>query len=216
MSEPSARLFNMNVFLTLLKSGGILAAGGMLGALLGYVLAGRRDQRARAHEQQMAREALRQDRLERTYTDLGIYLSHYADWARSVHPFIGPVPAPDPLPPEERWRIETVVMNHGSKEVRRLLERWREYARKIDNADAVIRLAEGAHAIEPDLDQEALRERQALEDYRKAMYEAADDIRDRMRAELADQTEIPAALACRPSAPTEPWMLLPPDPPASP
>ncbi len=201
--------------MTLLTGGGLLAAGGLLSGLQNNWLGSKRDQRRHVREQQMAREALRQDRLERTYTDLGIYLSHYADWARSVHPFIGPIPAPDPLPPEERWRIETVVMNHGSKEVRGLLKRWREYARKIDNADAVIRLAEGARAVEPDLDQEALRERHALEDYRKAMYEAADDIRDRMWAELADQTEVRAALARRPNAPAEPWMLLPPDPPAS-
>jgi hypothetical protein len=34
------------------------------------------------------------------------------------------------------------------------------------------------------LDQEALRERHALEDYRKAMWDAADAVRDRMRLEL--------------------------------
>ena len=75
-------------------------------------------------------------------------------------------------------------MNHGSQEVRRLLERWREQVRKIENADGVIRLAEGARAEEPELDQEALRERQALEGYRTAMREAADAIRDQMRTEL--------------------------------
>jgi hypothetical protein len=79
------------------------------------------------------------------------------------------------------------VTNHGSSEVRRLLDRWGDAARKIDNADAVIRLAEGSRGAEPGLDQEALRERHALEDYRKALYEAADDIRAQMNAELAGQ-----------------------------
>jgi hypothetical protein len=177
----------MNTFMTLLAGGGLLAAGTLLGVLQDNWLGSRRDRRTHAHDQRMAQEARRQDRLETTYTQLGVYLAHHADWARSVHPFMGPVPAPDPLSPAERWRIETLVANHGSPEVRRLLERWGEIARKIDNADAVIRLAEGSRTVEPELDREALRERQALEDYRKALYEAADDIRCRMHAEMDGQ-----------------------------
>jgi hypothetical protein len=91
------------------------------------------------------------------------------------------------MPDEERWRIESLVKNHGSPQVPQLLERWGEIARKIDNADAVIRLAEGSRNVEPELDREALRERQALEDYRKALHEAADDVRCRMHAELDGQ-----------------------------
>jgi hypothetical protein len=108
---------------------------------------------------------------------------HHRDWARAVHPFIGPVPAPDPMPPAEQWHIETLVANHGSAEVRRLLDRWGEIARKISNTDAVIRLAEQSR--EPGgLAGEALRERLALEDHRKALYEATEDIRAQMSAEL--------------------------------
>jgi hypothetical protein len=44
-------------------------------------------------------------RLEETYTNLGIYLSRFADWARSVRPLIGPVDPPDQLPTEERWQV---------------------------------------------------------------------------------------------------------------
>jgi hypothetical protein len=177
----------MSMFLTLLTGGGILAAGALLTGLLTNWLDARRDKRRYFHEKEMTREARRQERLERTYTELGVYLAHYGDWARSVHPFLGPVRAPGPMPDGERWRIETLVKNHGSPEVRQLLERWGEIARKIDNADAVIRLAEGSRSVEPELDREALRERQALEDYRKALYEAADDIRGRMHAELDGQ-----------------------------
>jgi hypothetical protein len=175
----------MNTFLAVLTGGGLAAAGGLLSGWLTNWLGSKRDQRTHAHEQQMAREALAQERLERTYTELGMYLAHTADWARSVHPFLGPIPPPEPLPPGERWRIDTLVLNHGSREVRRLLERWREQVRKIENADGVIRLADGARTEEPELDKEALRERQALEGYKAAMRGAADAIRDQMRTELA-------------------------------
>lgn len=58
-----------------------------------------------------------------------------------------------------------------------------ECAQRIENADVVIRMADESR--DPGvLDQEALRERRALEDYRKAMRDAADAIRDRMRLEL--------------------------------
>ena len=65
----------------------------------------------------MAREARVQERLDQAYIALGEYLSRFEDWARSVHPFLGPVPAPDPLPPGERWRIEALVTAYGSEEV---------------------------------------------------------------------------------------------------
>jgi hypothetical protein len=172
----------MYTFLAVALGAVIAAVSGLLTGWQNYRLASRRDQLTHAHEQQMTQEARHQDRLERAYTELGIYLSHYADWARSVRPMLGPVPAPDPMLPQERWQIETLVTNHGSPQVQQLLKRWVEIARKIDNADAVIRLAEQARGS--DLDQEALRERKALEDYRKAMDEAADDIRAQMSAEL--------------------------------
>jgi hypothetical protein len=177
----------MKTGMTLLTSGGLVALGTVLGSLLAVLIGVVRDKTRYTHEQVMAREARQQDRLERTYTELGIYLSRRADWARSVHPFLGPVPTPDPMTPGERWRIETIVTNHGSPEVRRLLGQWGEIARKIENADTVITLAEGSRSVDPELDKEALRERHALEDYRKTLDEAAADIRDRMHAELAGQ-----------------------------
>jgi len=174
----------MNIFMALLTGGGLVALGGLAVALV----EARRDKSRHRYEKDLAREARQQDRLERAYCELGIYLSHQTDWARSVHPFIGPVPAPDPIPPNDRWRIEALVTNHGSLEVRRLLERLGETGRKIENADIVIRMAEQSR--EPGgLAEEARRERLALEDYRKALYEAADDIRAQMNAELAGQAE---------------------------
>ena len=46
-------------------------------------------------------------------------------------------------------------------------------------------MADGARAPSPELDQDALRERRALEDYRKAMRDAADAIRSQIQRELA-------------------------------
>jgi hypothetical protein len=100
-------------------------------------------------------------------------------------PFWGQPPAPDPMPPGERWRIQALVTNYGSAEVQRLLRVWAEVARKIENADEVIGVADRARGPAPELEQEARQERMALEDYRKALYEAADDIRAQMNAELA-------------------------------
>jgi len=179
----------MNTFLTLLTGGGFVAAGGVLNAWLTNSLGARRDKRRYDHDQQMTREARSQDRLDRAYIELGMYLSRYGDWARSVQPFWGAVPAPDPLPPGERWRIEALVTEYGSKEVWRLLEEWGEHAAKIDAADDIIRRAERSRAA--DLDEEALRERQALDGYKAAMYTAADAIRDRMRRELAGEMRVP-------------------------
>jgi hypothetical protein len=172
----------VNTYLTLLTGGGLVAAGSVASGLLANWLGSRRDKRGYEHEQVMAREARIQERLEQAYLALGEYLSRFEDWARSVHPFLGPVPAPDPLQPGERWRIEALVTAYGSEEVQRLLDRWGECARRIEDADVVIRMADTARG--PGLDQDALRERHALEDYRKAMRDAADAVRSQIRREL--------------------------------
>ena len=175
----------MNTYLTLLTGGGLIAAGAVVSGLLTNWLGSRRDKRGYKHERVMAREARVQERLDQAYIALGEYLSRFEDWARSVHPFLGPVPAPDPLQPGERWRIEALVTAYGSEEVQRLLDPWAECARQIENADVVIRMADGARGPSPELDQDALRERRALEDYRKAMRGAADAIRSQIQRELA-------------------------------
>lgn len=72
-----------------------------------------------------------------------------------MRPFLGPIVAPDPLQPGERWRIEALVTAYGSEEVQRLLDRWGECAERIENADIVIRMADEARDPRPELDQEA-------------------------------------------------------------
>jgi hypothetical protein len=167
--------------MTLLTGGGLVALGTLAGVLIDAI----RDNSRHCHEKELAREVRRQDRLEQAYLELGIYLARHEDWARSVRPFWGKHPAPDPLPPSERWHIQTLITNYGSPEVQRLLEGWTEIARKIGNADEVIGLADQARGPAPELEQEARQERMALEDYRKALYGAADDIRAQMNTELA-------------------------------
>ena len=174
----------MSTYLTLLAGGGLVAAGSVATGWLTNWLGSKRDKRRYEHEQAMAQEARVQERLDQAYIVLGEYLSRFEDWARSVHPFIGSVPAPDPLQPAERWHIEALVTAYGSEEVQRLLDRWGECAQRIENADVVIRMAEQARGPSPEFDQEALRERQALEDYRKAMRDAADAVRSQVKREL--------------------------------
>jgi hypothetical protein len=177
----------MNTFLAVLTGGGLAALGGLGSGWLNNWLGSKRDERAHAHKRQMAHEALAQERLDRTYTDLGIYLSHMGEWARSVRPFIGPIPAPDPVPPGERWRIEALVENHGSPQVRRLLQVWGEVRLKIENADIVIEM--GDKSADATLNEEAHKQRLAMESYRTALYESAKAIRDQMRKELAGQAQ---------------------------
>jgi hypothetical protein len=175
----------MNAWMALLTGGGLVAVGSVANGLLTNWQNSKRDKRGYDHEQEMAREARVQERLEQAYITLGEYLSRYEDWARSVHPFLGPVPAPDPMPAAERWHVEALVTSCGSEEVLRLLDRWGECARRIENADVVIRMAERARGSEPELDRDALREKHALEDYRKAMRDASDAIRSQIQRELA-------------------------------
>src|SRR5260370_32658245 len=184
LSYLLGRLSSMSMYLTLLTSGGLIAAGAVASGLLTNVQGARREKRRYKHERETAREARYQERLDQAYIALGEYLSRFGDWARSVHPFLGPVPAPDPLQPGERWHIEALVTAYGSEEVQRLLDRWGEFAPRIENADIVIRMA--SESCDPGaLDQEALPEKHALEDYRKAMQDAADAIRAQIRRELA-------------------------------
>jgi hypothetical protein len=200
----------MNTFLAVLAGGVLAAAGGLLSGWETYRFGRKRDEITHAHEQQMAREAhaheqqiarealghqqqmardaLAQERLDRAYTELGIFLSHWAAWARSVHPFMGQGAPPDPMPDEEQWRIETLVTNHGSAEVRRLLDKWGEQRMKIQEADIVITTA--AQSRDPGvLGEKADQEHEALLDYRSALHEAATAIRDQMRKELAGQPQ---------------------------
>ena len=174
----------MSTFLTLLTGGGLAVLGGLLSDWIGA----RRDKRRYEHEQVMAREARRQERLEQAYIELLTYLSRYWDWAKSVRPMWGSIPAPDPLPPQDRWRMEALVTAHGSPEVRRLLRQWNERAAKIDNADATIRMVERSKAPSQQLDDEAQREHLALRDYKQAMFQTDEAIRDQVHRELAGET----------------------------
>jgi hypothetical protein len=174
----------MKTFLALLTGGGLAVAGGLLSGLLTNWLGGRRDHRKYDHERDMAREARRQDRLAQTYIELHRYLSHYWDWARSVRPLWGPIPAPERLPREERWRIEALVTAYGSEEVRQLLDEWGEHAATIENADQMMRLVEESKNPSAQLDEEAQREHRALRDYKEAMHAADETIRERVRREL--------------------------------
>jgi hypothetical protein len=89
------------------------------------------------------------------------------------------------------WRIETLVTLHGSSEVRRLLEKWTECARKLREADIVIGMAERTRDYESSIHEDAKREHLAVEDYRRAIHDADEAIREQMNTELASQVASP-------------------------
>lgn len=184
--------------ITLWTGGGLVAAGAVVSALVSNWLGARRDERrykherraaqdAREHEQAMAQEARHQERLASAYIDLLAYLSHYLDWVRSVRPMWGPERRPDPLPAEERRRLEALVTAYGSKEVLRLLREWGERAKKIEDADSMLRLLEQSKNPSDEFDKQAMQEHLALPKYKQAMFDADKAIRDRVQQELAGE-----------------------------
>jgi hypothetical protein len=178
----------MDTFLTLLTGGGLALAGALLSAWVANWLGSKRDERRYKHEAAMAREARRQERLAQTYIELLTYLSHYADWAESVRPVQGSRPAPEPLPREERWRIEALVTAYGSNETNQLVREWSRYATKVDNEDAAIRAAKRSR---PSQDFErsdwAQGKDQALRLHIEAMAQRDEAIRNRVSQELAGE-----------------------------
>jgi hypothetical protein len=174
----------MTTFLALLTGGGLTAVGGVLSALATNWLGAKRDERTYAHEQALAREARTQERLDRAYQRLGEFLSYYRQWATSVRPFMGSVPTPDPPSNEELRKIETLVTNYGSREVRRLLDELGELIAKIRYADGLIETVDRATNVSAELDQEAGRERLAMIEYKKKLHQVSEAIRDQMHKEL--------------------------------
>jgi hypothetical protein len=185
----------MIAWLALVGGAALATAGGIVTGWQTNRLGMKRDKQEHEHQRQLARDALAQERLDRTYTELGIFLARRWAWARSVHPFMGTVPPPDPIPDEELWRIETLVKNYGSPEVQELLDEWGKVVQKIENADAIIRLTDTSRAPSDELDQEAMQEKKAIEmEYRPEMIKVADAIRRQMNDELAGQTQVSASL----------------------
>jgi hypothetical protein len=197
----------MSTFLTLLTGGGLAAAGGLASGAVTNWLGAMRDKRkyerdqvmareahsheqalaleAGRHEQAMAVEARRQERLEQAYLELLTYLSHFVDWVRSIRPIWGPIPTPDPVPDEERRRIEALVTAYGSPEVLRLLREWGECAAKVDRVNDMLRRRDKSRDPGQDFDDEAHKEDLALPGYKQAMLDADKAIRDQVQRELA-------------------------------
>jgi hypothetical protein len=174
----------MSTLQTLLTGGGLAALGGLLSGLITNWLGAKRDQRKYEHERAMALEARRQERLEQAYIELLRYLSPYADWAESAQRLLGKPPAIPDLPPaEELKRVEALLEAYGSPEVRQLLREWRKHAARLQYAD------EGLQPVgfddKADADDEAWTPDMAA--HRKATLKADQEVRDRIRQELAGE-----------------------------
>jgi hypothetical protein len=175
----------MTTFVAILTGGGLAALGGVLSAWVTNWLGKKRDERKYEHERTMALEARHQERLEQAYIELLGYLSHYADWVKSVQRLRGKPPAaPDPPPREELNRVEVLVEAHGSPEVRRLLREWREHAVKLQYADEGLPLIELDDADDEEWAPDMGKVTAAARD---ATLKASEAIRDRIRQELAGE-----------------------------
>jgi hypothetical protein len=180
----------MTTLQTLLTGGGLAALGGLLSGLITNWLGDRRDQRKYGHERVMALDARRQDRLEQAYIELLAFLAHHAAWAKSVQPKLGPIEAPDPLPRQEVWRVDALVEAHGSPEVRGLMREWRMHAGKLADADITIKMMQERMdelGMNQQLQDQWLREQEAIPTYRKTLFDTAKAIREQVRRELAGE-----------------------------
>jgi hypothetical protein len=182
----------VQTFLALLTGGGLAAAGGLISGLLTNWLGGKRDDRKYSHEQDMAREARRQERLEGTYGQLITYLSRYRDIANSIRPLWGPVQPPKPMPLEETWALEASISANASEEVRQLLAEWRVWIDKIGNADTMLRVVEESRNPGDQVDAQAMRELKALPTYKENLVAADAAIRDQIRRELGTVPLLPS------------------------
>jgi hypothetical protein len=181
-------LLSAKTVLVLLTGGGLAAVGGLVSGWLTNWPGTKRDERRYNHEQEQARLARLQERLEQAYIELLTFLSHYSQWAESVRPVIGPVQRPDPVPQEERWRMEALLTAYGSDEIRLLLQQWGECATKIHDVDEMMRLEEKSRNPGQKFSDRVIDEQQALAVYKTAMIQVDEAIRVRVRRELAGET----------------------------
>jgi hypothetical protein len=176
----------MTTFLAILTGGGLAALGGLLSGWVTNWLGDKRDQRKYEHEQAMAAEARRQERLEQAYIELLAYLAHHAGWARSVRPMVA-VKAPDPLTDENVQRVEALVTAYGSEEVRQLLDEWFQRVAGLAAATATVAEAEEWNKPSEQLDAGTRKVLAAIPDYKQAVFDADSAIRKRVRQELAGE-----------------------------
>jgi hypothetical protein len=97
---------------------------------------------------------------------------------------VGPVPAPDPPSNEALREIETLVENFGSPEVRRLVDELSDVIGQIRNADDLIRMVDRSANPGDKLDEDAARERLAMDGYKAKLHQISEAIRDQMHQEL--------------------------------
>lgn len=181
----------MTTFLAILTGGGLAALGGLLSGLVTNWLGDRRDRRKYEHEQAMASETRRQQRLEKAYIELFGFLAHHAEVAWSMGPLGGLVEKLHPLPGEERRRIDVLISAYGSPEVRKLLDEWIQCFMALSGVAARLEITTGmvedSQGSSPQLEDEAKRERKAMVSYQEALQRADEAIRDRVRRELAGE-----------------------------
>src|SRR5450631_4205469 len=121
---------DQTIALTSIVAGAVVGAAGLIVGGLG----GRWD---RGNARQMAAHARTQDRLERTYDELIVYLDRQRNTANHIRPFmVWPGMREDrPITEDELERVRANVIAHASTEVWALLDEFNKVMLRIENAD---------------------------------------------------------------------------------
>jgi len=147
--------------------GGLIGIGGTIAS----VLLGQRFERARWKVQ----------RREEAYVEFSQWLSVMWAWARSYHPFMGPIDVVEQPKGAEHMRVEALVTLHASKQVDVLLDKYNV---------ALVEVMNCGSAIEGDRDTEE-GNRASSDAWKKmpaakeALWQATESLRKQMASELA-------------------------------
>jgi hypothetical protein len=149
----------------------------------GERLAGERTE----HEQQLARDARRYQRLTDAYVPLLRFAFRVGQWSDLVRPMIelGQSPPAPPLPTlEEQADVDALIAAHASTEVKDLMRAWRDALTNVRKADRIIGFAQS-----PDAHGSINAGEQWLkleQEYRPAERATRQDISDQVSRELGD------------------------------
>jgi hypothetical protein len=116
----------------------VISSGAVaMAAVIGSVVTGHLDRRARRKDAQISRE---QPRLERTYLELATYVHRRRLEAEAIRPFMTTVGQHDPTPvtPDEIDRVRSLVMSIASDEVRDIIDEFGAALGTISDADATL------------------------------------------------------------------------------
>jgi hypothetical protein len=170
----------------------LTAGGGVVTTSAAAWLGNRRDRRRYRHERVMAQDERRQRRLQDTYLELLVYLSYQRRQVKSIRPTSGSSEPPVQIDPNRLIEMDAKVAAFGSPRVQQLLDGWGDWADRIQEASWTIHNALSGQNLSKDDREDAAQEKRKLPDYMRAMFDAENQIRAQVHAELLGSHDGPA------------------------